>query len=450
MKKRLKYGNIKALRGIVIMMCAVLFLCAPKSTVLADATGTVTAPSAKIRAAADIGSEVIASSSSGKNVSITAKVTDSSGTLWYEVYVDANTKGYIRSDLVKVDESSGAVPSKTAESDATQSTETQSTTTQSTTTQDTTSEGGQSNASGEGTASGAETPAQTPMEAQYASVKVPAAKVRSDASTSSAIVDTIPQNTQLVISGSTAGSDSKTWYYVTFTGTGNAEKTGYVREDLIELGDMLPAQESGEPSGEEEQSGDVPEEEPENKDYEVVYEEGEDGGEWYLYNNIENKKQKLADLLEAAQAQADNEAVDAKTITKQRVAIVIMLFIIVIMALAVTLLFFKIKDAYYESYEDEEDEDEPVVQKAREKTAEKAKEKERARTREQRQAREADMPPKKKTAQSDKKMPVKEVTYEEEPEAVIKPTPKKKPKNFMLDDEDFEFEFLNMKNKDND
>ena len=42
-----------------------------------------------------------------------------------------------------------------------------------------------------------------------------------------------------------------------------------------------------------------------------------------------------------------------------------------------------------------------------------------------------------------------EVSYqEEEPAAKPTPAPRKKAKNFLLDDDDFEFEFLNMDDKD--
>lgn len=471
MKKRLKYGNIKALKGIVIMMCAVLFLLAQKSTVLADATGKVTAPSAKIRAAADINSEVIASSESGKTVSITAKVTDASGTLWYEVYVDANTKGYIRSDLVKMDEASGTVPSKSAGDTAAQNTGSTDTTIQSTNTHNTTESSEQGAAAG--TASGAETPAESEMPAQYASVKVPAAKIRSSASTGSGIVDTIPQNTQVIVSGQTNGSDGQIWYYVTFTGTGGSEKTGYVRNDLIELGEVIQTEEIETDGSQTDLEQDEASEENEKKDYEVVYEETEEGGDWYLYNNLENKKQKLEELLEAANVQEENDAIDASVITKQRIAIVVLFAIIVLMALGMTLMLFKLRDVYYEADEDEDD-DELSSESGRSQKGEKAESISRAgkavrpgkstyektnenkrndeytgksevRSRSQTQA-----PVRKKTAEADKRMPVKEVTYEEEPENQIKPAPKKKARNFMLDDEEFEFEFLNMKNKDMD
>ena len=59
-------------------------------------------------------------------------------------------------------------------------------------------------------------------------------------------------------------------------------------------------------------------------------------------------------------------------------------------------------------------------------------------SREERQA-----PPRRRPSDSGR-MPSREVSYEEDDAAPVKTQPKRKAKNFMVDD-DFEFEFLNMK-----
>lgn len=421
MKKVWRYGNNKAIKGTLIITCAILLFITQKSICFADATGKVTAPSAKIRKSADINSEVIGSSSNGKTITITSQVTDAAGTVWYEVYVDSNTKGYIRSDLVSVDASSGTIPTGTAQADVPAQT----------TASDTPA----------ATASGAEVPAETEMEAQYASVKVPAAKIRGSASTTAGVVGTIPQNTQVVVTGKTNGSDGKDWYYITFTATDGQEKTGYVRNDLVTLGDMVPAGEPEQEPQETPEGSDEPIDEPEEKDYDVVFEDNEDGGEWYLYNNLEGKKQKLDELFEAAEAQENNDTMYSSTITKQRIVIIVMILVIIIMAFVITIMLFKLRDAYYEAYEAEEEDayEKPRNNRREEVTTKKTT------TRETNQA-----SVKKRTTESEKRMPVKEVTYEEEPAGQIKPAPKKKAKNFMLEDEEFEFEFLNVKNRDSD
>ena len=419
MKKVWRYGNNKAIRGTLIITCAILLFITQKSTCFADATGKVTAPSAKIRKSADINSEVVGSSENGKTITITAQVTDAAGTVWYEVYVDSNTKGYIRSDLVSVDASSGTIPTQSTQADAPAQTNTSE--------------------APAVTASGAELPAETEMEAQYASIKVAAAKIRASASTTAGVVGTIPQNTQVVVTGKTAGSDGKDWYYVTFTATDGQEKTGYVRNDLVNLGDMVPAGEPEQEPQDTSEGSDEPIEDPEEKDYDVVFEDNEDGGEWYLYNNLEGKKQKLDELFEAAEAQENNDTMYSSTITKQRIVIIVMILVIVIMAFAITIMIFKLRDAYYEAYEDEEEDayEKPRNNRREEVTTKKTS------TRDSNQS-----PVRRRAAESDKGMPVREVTYEEETAGQIKPAPKKKAKNFMLEDEEFEFEFLNVKNRD--
>lgn len=446
MKKLWKYSS-KAARGVLVTACAVLFFMAQKSVCFAETTGTVTADSAKVRQEASVTSNVVGSSAKGTTVTITNEVTDSSGTIWYEVYVDANTTGYIRSDLVSKD---GATESST------ESTQTDNTAAQTT------------------TAAGAESQPDTGMDAQYATVSVEVAKVRSGASTDKSIVDSIPQNTSVIVSGQTDDpSNGKTWYYITFTGTNGTEKTGYIRSDLVQLGDMVPVEE---PTPTEEMPvEEAPVEETvENKDYEVVYTTNENGEyEWYLYNNLEGNRQKLEEVLAAAHAQSINDSLDAAMVSKQRIIIIIMIAVIIVLAVVLTIMIFKLRDAYYEEYDEDEDEEEddeedeePVRRAAPRKVVEQKEEPrvtQRSATqrtaqkvvREEEPVRrsnvQADRPSVKKSiSQTERATLNKEVTYEEEPnvEVPVKTAPKRKAKNFLIDDDDFEFEFLNMNDKD--
>ena len=68
----------------------------------AESAAKVTASSAKIRKTADSSSEVIGSAAKDKAISIKSQTKGADGYTWYEVYVDANTLGYIRSDLVNI------------------------------------------------------------------------------------------------------------------------------------------------------------------------------------------------------------------------------------------------------------------------------------------------------------------------------------------------------------
>lgn len=488
MKKWWKHSKSNVLRGVLAASCAAFVFANLKCVAFAEVTGKVTAPSARVRQTPDANSEVIASSSSGKTVTILSQTTDASGYVWYEVYVDTNSTGYIRSDLLEVDTSSGTIP-----------------TTQTATVSQVEA------ASQAPTASGAETMPETGMDAQYATIKVGAAIIRSSASKNSGKVASLPENTQVIVSGQTEGTD-KTWYYITFTDTSGAEKTGYVRSDLITLGDMVPVEAPPEEQQPEEQQPE--EQQPEGDDstsqtgYEAVYELNEETGQyvWMLYDWTTREKQNLEDVLAAAHAQSQNDELDAATVAKQRIVIIVLIVVIIILAVAVTIMIFKLRDAYYEAYEDDEDEedeeeeeeedrrrrrrrdereDEPVGRKegSRRERDERSGKREgirreesegRRRVREEdagervaarRRRDEGEAEPvrrkssasreerpassRRRTSESDKRMPAREVSYEEELEAPVKTAPKKKAKNFLVDEDDFEFEFLNMKNKDN-
>lgn len=440
----------------MITACAMVFFLAQKSVCFAETTGKVIAQTANIRQQTDATSTVVGSTAKGAKITLTKKATDASGTAWYEVVVDANTRGYIRADLVEVDSSADNLPTETAQTAESSDT----------------ADNGAAAQTSDSVAAGQP---ETGMDAQYATVSVEKAKIRSSASKSGNVVDNMPQNSSLIVSGqSDDPSDGKTWYYVTFTGTDGSEKNGYIRSDLVQLGDMVPVeepQETEEPSADETQT----EEPVENKDYEVVYTTNENGEyEWYLYNNLEGNRQKLEEVLAAAHAQSINDSLDAATVAKQRIVIIVMIAVIIVLAVAMTIMIFKLRDAYYEDYEDEEEdeeeEEEPVrraprkavsqpeeprierrtapktVQRAAQKPVQEMQEKEapvrRTPAQPERQA------VRKAASQTDKMIPKKEVTYEEEPAAVpVKTTPKRKAKNFLIDDDDFEFEFLNMNDK---
>ena len=205
-----------------------------------------------------------------------------------------------------------------------------------------------------------------------------------------------------------------------------------------------------------------------NADYEVVYKMSDTGEyAWYLYDRTsgDTYQQKLEDLLNAAHAQSMNNALDAKTVVKQRIVIFVLIASIVLMAIALTIMIFKLRDAYYESYEDDEDheddEEEPVSrrrdtakrternreergreERSRDDDREPVRRKSTSREGASRDDRDRQPAPRKKTSDSGR-MPAREVSYEED-DVPVKTQPKRKAKNFMVD-EDFEFEFLNMK-----
>ena len=375
---------------------------------LADSTGTIIVESANIRGSADSDSNAVGSVSRGATVTIQDEVTDASGVRWYQIYVNANTSGYVRADLVNKEAGSDSNASLTASEGGTES-------------------AGQADAG---------SPAETAMDAQYASVSVEAALIRPAPSAGGDVVERLPKDTQVIVTGQSNGSsDGKVWYYITFTGADGTEKTGFVRSDLVDLGDMVPAPEE-QPVSEE-----TTEPEPQEtfgQDYEVVFKDGE----WYLIDNISGGyEQKLQPLLDANQYQSDTMAEDAKKLVRQRIAIVVLGVLVVSLLIVVIVMAIKLRDAYYEDYEDDEEEEEDDEEDEEEEEDEEVPVRRRRRAGEDALDEEYDKP---------SRRPVRGTDARKEPEngQRVKPGPKRKAKNFLLDDDDFEFEFLNMDDKD--
>lgn len=172
----------------------------------ADGQGTVKVPSAVIRASADGGSERIGSVKQGKTVDIAGQTTGTDGKVWYQVYVDSNTKGYIRGDLLDVKDASAI---NTIQGSASSSSSSNSSTT-----------------------------TATPVEAKKVTVKDNGRRIRSGASTNHDIVATVNKGMVLTVTGEAQGSDGK-WYQVSFNHN-DKEVTGFIRADLVTT-DNVPA-----------------------------------------------------------------------------------------------------------------------------------------------------------------------------------------------------------------
>lgn len=402
---------------------------------LADATATVKFNS-KIREKADTNSAVVGSASQGKTVTLKSEVADASGRAWYEVYIDSGATGYIRADLVEKN-NDGDVPKVAAGSTDNQS------------------DTGAAASSG---ASGATVQAENAMDAQYATVSVNC-KVRSAPSTNDTIVENLAVGAQVVVSGQSGGSsDNKTWYYVTFTGANGGEKSGFIRSDLLSLGDMVPMPEEAPP--EEPEMPVEPEVPVYNSDYELSYRDAE--GAWYLIDYTTGGEYPLSQLLNAVQNPSSEVSEDAKALVKQRIAIVVLVVLAVVLIIAVIIMAVKLRDAYYEDYEDddeeededdddedEEDEDEEeetapsrrrrrvVEEETPSRRRRRAEEEEETPSRRRRRAEEEETPSRRR----------RRMEEEEAPKPAANTATKRKAKNFLLDDEEFEFEFLNMDDK---
>lgn len=438
--------------AVSLALAAVLFVGTPGLTVCAEGTATVVANSANVRQNADSTSTVVGSVKKDQVLNIQSEATDGSGMVWYQVTVDGAT-GYIRSDLVNTDGGSAAAATDTNTST---------------------------------NAEVASTTDVTAMPAQGATVTTNDVRVRSSASTSGSVVTTVANGTAVTVNGQATDSSGKVWYQVSFISNGS-EVTGFIRYDFIELGEVIATEEE---TPEEEPSQETEVTEPDvptpDVDYALEYTTNPDGEyEWYLNDYTNSRRQKLNDLLSAQeQGNAGMDTLEA-TIAKQKTILIVLAVVVILLAILSTVLGFKLHEGAYSYDEDEEDdddeeddEDEPerfTFKKRKflraddddededdddddeEEEDEDDEEEERRPVRRPRQqpARPKQQPARPKQQPAKAKQPVKrapEVSYDPEEEVPGKKVANqeaapRKSRNFLMDDDEFEFEFLNLNDK---
>ena len=317
-----------------VLVLTLVVLVGPFSFVSnAQSQGKVKAASAKIRKEASTSSETLGSAVQGDSVTINHQVTGSDNMVWYQVFVNADTLGYIRSDLVEITDGTtpptgSAAPSAPAE-------------TTNTTTVNTNE-------------NMAEVTAVEPMSASVTGSQ--SVRVRSNASTGSQIVTMAQNGLALTVTGQANGTDGKVWYQVNFLSNG-AEVTGFIRSDYVALsGELVPATSDPAATPDEElpQEPQTPAEPVvETKDWDTQRIDGK----WYLINNVTPETYDIENIFNTVennqkvleQAQGKNKS--------QKVWIVILVFLVVGLGAAVAYLIYKMKDmadsAYFNQVEKE-------------------------------------------------------------------------------------------------
>lgn len=313
MKKLLKKGTYVVL-GILCCMFIWMQL-GTESFAFTRTTGEVTGSSVKVRKEAGTNSDVIASVKAGNKVDVTDAVDGADGKVWYKVMISANEYGYIRSDFVSL-EGGAQTPSNST-------TETPSANT---------------------------TPAEiTPMDKQNAHVNTDNVKVRQSATTSSTALDKLSPEDNIIVTGSTKGADGKVWYQVSYSDNGT-EKGGFIRSDLVTLTGPVEIEEpEDEPVEEEPKEEPKPEVPAPSVNYEAVYTTDEKGEYiWYLYDRTLGQRYKIDQLLKVSSKDKEQleELSDANFTLKIWLIVVVCLF--VMGAVFVAFLFIKVR-------EDEED-----------------------------------------------------------------------------------------------
>lgn len=320
------------------------------AVVRADATATVLAESAKIRSEASTSSTPIGSTTKGTKLPILKSVSASDG-VWYQVTVEGNQTGYIRSDIVSVE---GDVPPASDSVPAAASTVTNSNV--------------------------------GPSAMTMGVVTRNSVNVRKGAAATDALAGTLKKDAVVTITGETTGADGKVWYQIE-----SETVSGFIRSDLLEASAAV-ASEGGE-NNEAEGGAETPETPaapvdegnytdisnviatkrlPEGTDledlqlgaevvqgwesdrYYIIYAQTKNGTEqWYLYDAENNVYERIEALTPMSKEDIASEG------SKGNLIILIVLSALVIILIGVVIyLSLQLRDYQMDyDYDDDDDED---------------------------------------------------------------------------------------------
>ena len=288
-----RIGNVL----LSLIACVVIFAgTGLQAFAYTETTGTVSQDNVKVRESASTTATQVSSLKIGDTIEIVDEATDASGYVWYKIRVNKSEYGYVRSDLVK---KNGSTDSSTA-----------TTTTTSTTSQT--------------NAAAASLPATTVTATdQKSATAVDNCKVRSGAGTGYDQVGNLTKGDTVTITGEATGTDSKTWYQITY---GDSGKTGFVRSDLVNIVETAPAEAEATTENAEGENAEVAEggegeatetpAETEAPAEETTTQVGDGSFElkyeddvWYLYDYEKGQRVQVKQLIEVAES--------VPTLTKQ-------------------------------------------------------------------------------------------------------------------------------------
>lgn len=310
MKRRLFRKKTYIVFGI--LCCVMMWLqFGMESYAFTRTTGEVTGSSVKVRKEASTEAELVASVKAGDDLDVVDSVNGADGKVWYKIMISANEYGYIRSDFVTL---AGGQ---------------QSTTTDTNTGDNTTTE-------------------VTPMEEQQGHTSTNNVKVRKQAGTTSAEVDRLNQEQIFKITGTAQGTDGKTWYYVSYV-DGGAYKKGFIRSDLVTIVEVEETDEEPESPGGDVVVPDDDETRPNipapTTDYEAIYTTDENGNYvWYLYDKTVGQRYKVEQLLNVSkekQVEIDQLSSDNFGL---KIGLIITIALLVMLGVAIAFYIFKMRE----------------------------------------------------------------------------------------------------------
>lgn len=375
----------------------------------------ITSDGTRIRSEASTNGSVVTTGAIGSSYEIVETVSAADGYTWYKIKINDTNTGYVRGDLVKVKETESA-----------------------------------ENTTANTASSNAPTTPQAITETTATIAGDSAVNIRSGAGKEYSQVTSLPAGTSITLIGQANDSAGNKWYQLRCDSK-NVE--GYIRSDLLTISQEPQVIEEGaEGEGAEaEGEGEVTEEpeveepvepEPENNDYEIVYTTDADGVyQYYLYDHINNTRQEVVKLIDAVNTLQEDKLANEQTISNLKLITIICGALAVIFMILMVLFIIKSRNAgeveYYEDdFEDEEEEEpEEDVEQLR-------RHREQAPSRSS-SSRGVNVQPAPQRAPQE---PRRERSVR--PESAPKPATKRRTPSFLSDDDEFEFEFLNMDDKD--
>ena len=344
MKKTKELHELQAVRMLRMAVCTVglvlsLALLSGQFSIVshAESAGRVTSSGgAKVRSSASASASALTSYPQNTEISIRSQIQASDGYIWYEVWVTADSLGYIRSDLVEITDGT-TPPTSTEVTPTTPSTQSPSNNNQ----------------------SPAEVTAVNPISATVTGGGSGGVRIRSNASTNSQIVTTVNNDLALTVTGQATSldGDNKVWYEVNFYSNGS-EVSGFIRSDFVRLSGELtpytPPEDTEPDTGIDDGPTESVPDTQEFKDYDTLYQ----NGVWYLLTPEDPiHGYDIEDLLKRLNEYPQLYEESQKDVKAQKVAIVILVFLLVAAAGGVAFLIFKIKDmmdsAYFNQVENE-------------------------------------------------------------------------------------------------
>ena len=415
-----------------VILSAVLLIGTSLSAFAADAT--INDDGTRVRSDSSTDSAVVVTASKGTTYPVLDTVTGSDGNTWYKVQVSDGTEGYIRGDLVSVSGDAG----DDAPSDV--------------------------------TSSSPVTPIQ-PMNVTTSET----ANIRSGAGTDSSRVGAIESGTEITITGEAMAADGYKWYEMNCD---SKSISGYIRSDFVNVdeGSIVYAgneeTSDNEGEGEEYPTDEIDENtavDETHNDYEIVYTTDDDGVyQYYLYNHIDNTKQKVESLLEAVNTLNDKYKEANKKLSTFKILTILFGALTVIAGILAVFFFFRSRsDEYY--YEEDFEEKKPARENTRPKNPQ--PEREQAPRRPSSQGQAGEQRPRRRPEEASEERPERKPRPEgekrprregeasadaEERRSAQRPHPSsedeerpakrppRRPQNFLADDDDLEFEFLDM------